>query len=105
MSLYLACFLTMAIETAYFFLNGYRERDFLTVCLAANAATNLTLNLILGNTGLYGWIVILLEVMAVIAEYAVFSLTLKPSKALLLQTTVANLLSYSVGGAFIRILF
>ena len=38
MSLYLACGMTMAMETAYFLLIGYRDRDFLIVCLAANAA-------------------------------------------------------------------
>ena len=37
MSLYLACGMTMAMETAYFLLIGYRDRDFLIVCLAAAA--------------------------------------------------------------------
>ena len=105
MSLYLACLLTIAIETAYFFLIGYRGRDYMIICPAVNAATNLTLNLILRSTGLYGWIIVLLEVMAIAAEYAVFSLALKPSMALLLHTTAANILSYSVGGVLIRILF
>ena len=63
MSLYLACGMTMAMETAYFLLIGYRDRDFLIVCLAANAATNLTLNLILRNTGMNGWMVGLLEIL------------------------------------------
>ena len=104
MSLYLACGLTMAMEAAYFFLIGYRGRDFLTVCLAANAATNLTLNLILRNTGSQIRIVILLEITAVAAEYAAYCLALKPSRTLLMHTVIANLLSFSIGGALIRLL-
>ena len=97
MSLYLACGFTMTIETAYFFLIGYRERSFLIVCLAMNAATNLTMNLILQKTGVQIGIVILAEVLAIAAEYAVYCFVLKPSKTLLIHTTVANALSFSIG--------
>ena len=104
MSLYLACGLTMAIETAYFILIGYKGWDFLTVCLAINAATNLTLNLILRNTGIQGWPIALSEILVVGVEYAVYSLVRKPSKVLLMHTAAANLLSYSIGGVLMRIL-
>ena len=95
----------MAIETAFLLLIGYRGREFVTVCLAMNAATNLTINLILQNTGILVWIVILLEILAVGVEYAVYSLMQKPSKVLLMHTAIANLLSISVGGLLIRLLF
>ena len=104
MSLYLACVLTMAIETAYFLLIGYRGKEFVTVCLAMNEATNLTLNLILQNTGFQGRLIVLLEILAVGAEYAVYSLVRRPSKALLMHTVIANLLSFSIGGVLMRIL-
>ena len=105
MSLYLACGLTMAIETAYFFLIGYRGREFVTVCLAANAATNLALNLILRQAGMMVWVIIVLELLAVWTEYAVYSFVQKPSKALLMHTVTANLLSLSIGGVFMKLLF
>lgn len=103
MSLYLACGLTMAIETAYFFLIGYRGRSFLTACLAMNAATNLTMNLILQKTGIQIGVVILAEIMVIAAEYAVYCFVLKPSKTLLIHTTVANVLSFSIGGIFLKL--
>ena len=103
MSLYLACGLTMAIETAYFFLIGYREQSFLTVCLAMNAATNLIMNLILQKTGVQIGIVILAELLVIVAEYAVYCFLLKPSKTLLIHTTVANVLSFSIGGILLKL--
>ena len=102
MSLYLACGLTMAIETAYFFLIGYRERDFLILCLAGNAVTNLTLNLVLRYTGIRLWIVLLSEVLVVAAEYAVYCLVSKPAKGLLMHTAIANVLSFSIGGILLK---
>ena len=103
MSLYLACGLTMAIETAYFFLIGYRDRNFLIVCLAVNAATNLTMNLILKETGVQIGTVIIAEIIVVAAEYAVYSLASKPSKALLFHTAIANVLSFSIGGILLKV--
>ncbi len=102
MSLYLACGLTMAIETAYFFLIGYRERSFLIVCLAVNAATNLSMNLILKQTGVQLGTVIIAEVIVIAVEYAVYCLVSKPSKALLIHTAIANVLSFSIGGILLR---
>jgi len=104
MSLYLACGLTMAIETAYFWLAGFRKREFLIVCLAINAATNLTMNLILKDTGVQVWIVILSEIIVVTVEYAVYCFVAKPTKELLLHTMIANVLSFSVGGLILKAL-
>ena len=98
MSLYLACGLTMAIETAYFYLAGFRDGHFLVVCLAVNAATNLTMNLVLGYTGISLWIVLIAEILVTGTEYAVYSLITKTSrKKLLLHTIAANVLSFSAG--------
>lgn len=97
MSLYLACGLTMVIETIYFYLAGYRNRSFLIVCLAVNAATNLTMNLALRYTGIQVWIVLLAEILVVAVEYVVYSLIVKSGKTLLLHTVTANLLSFTVG--------
>ncbi len=102
MSLYLACGLTMTIETAYFFLTGYRERYFLIICLAINAATNLTLNLILQKTGVQIGFVILAEITVITVEYAVYCLASKPSKSLLINTAIANVLSFSIGGILLK---
>ncbi len=98
MSLYLACGLTMAIETAYFYLAGFRDRYFLIVCLAVNAATNLTANLVLSYTGISLWSVLIAEILVTFTEFAVYSLIAKTSrKKLLLHTIAANVLSFSAG--------
>ena len=51
--LFLACLLTVVIETLFFVGIGCRDRVFLLLCVLANAATNLSLNLILQL--LYTW--------------------------------------------------
>ena len=102
MSLYLACGLTMAIETVYFWLAGFRKREFLTVCLAINVATNLTMNLILRATGVQVWIVILSEIIVVTAEYTVYCFVAKATKKLLLHTVIANVLSFLAGGLILK---
>ena len=104
MSLYLACGLTMAIETAYFYLAGFRDRYFLIVCLAVNAATNLTMNLVLSCTGISLWSVLIAEILVTGTEYAVYSLiTTTSRKILLLHTVAANLLSFSAGIILLRL--
>ena len=47
LELLLAALLTLAVETAFLALTYRRDAAFLALCAAANAATNLTLNLIL----------------------------------------------------------
>ena len=84
MSLYLACGLTMAIETAYFYLAGFKDRYFLIVCLTVNAATNLTMNLVLSCTGISLWSVLIAEILVTGTEYAVYSLITKTSRKKLL---------------------
>ena len=102
----MACGLTMAIETAYFYLAGFRDRYFLIVCLAVNAATNLTMNLVLRCTGISLWSILIAEILVIFAEYAVYSLITKTSrKKLLLHTIAANVLSFSAGIILLRLFY
>ena len=101
MTLYLACLLTVVIETAFFLAAGYRDRYFVTACVSANVVTNLSLNLALWY--LYGhgvnitlW-VLQLELLAAAAEYAVYALIKGPSARLLGLTAAANAISYFIG--------
>lgn len=104
MSLYLACGLTMLIETGYFLLRGYRGRDFVILCLAANAATNLSLNLLLGVLGRPVWLIVALELIAAALEYAVYRPAVGPKKALAADVIAANLCSLLLGGLLIRLI-
>ena len=93
LELLLAALLTLAVETAFLALTYRRDAAFLALCAAANAATNLTLNLILvllpGSAA--AWAVYPLEA-AVVAAYACGR-----SKKLFWLTLAANVLSYCLG--------
>ena len=79
-------------------LAGFRDRYFLIVCLAVNAATNLTMNLVLGYTGISLWSVLIAEILVTFTEFAVYSLVTKTSgRKLLFHTVMANVLSFSAG--------
>ena len=101
MSIFLACALTIVLETAFFLLWKYRSKPFLTLCVCVNAATNLSLNLLLyllGVLGIYApWMVYPLEVLVVAVEYLIYAALLGRGRKLLLLTFAANLLSYGVG--------
>ncbi len=97
-----AC-LTVLIEGGFFLLRRRRGR-FVLVCVLANLATNLSLNLILQTaaalgTGRTPLIVLLygLELAAVWTEYALFSRLEGRSKRLFGETLLANVLSYCTG--------
>lgn len=96
-----ACLLTIVIETLFFAAIGYRDRVFLLLCALANAATNLSLNLILQL--LYTWgldltvAVYPLEGLVVAAEYLIFAAVRGRSPRLFLLTFLANCLSYGAG--------
>ena len=94
-----ACLLTVLLETGFFYLLGYREKDDLTIVACANVVTNLTLNLTIalflsGGPGL--WLA-LLEGLVVLAEYLIYARAFGASGKLFLQTLAANALSYGVG--------
>ena len=96
-----ACLLTIVIETLFFAAIGYRDRVFLLLCVLANAATNLSPNLILQL--LYTWGVDLtvavypLEALAVAVEFGIFAAVRGRSLRLFLLVLAANCLSYGIG--------
>ena len=98
MILFIACVLTVAIETPFLMLCGYRGKTAVTVIVCANVATNLTLNMllafVLGPVG--GWIYAL-EAAVVAAEYAVYAQFFRPGLRLFTLTLAANCLSYGIG--------
>jgi len=99
--LYVCCALTVLIELAVFALAGYgRRRGFLLLCAAANVATNLGLNLLLARP-LAGYrslpLILALEVLVVLAEYAVYAAAEGRSRRLLFLTLLANAASFLTG--------
>ena len=100
MMIFVACLLTVLIETPLFYLFGWRDRGAVTVVVCVNVISNLLLNLTLlldfPGRGAGNW-VYLLEALVVAGEYAVYALASRPSWKLLLQTFAANLLSYALG--------
>ena len=104
MRLFLACFLTVVIETAFFALVGYRRKEQLAVVIAANIATNLALNLLLLVLPYTYPTVLLLELAVLAAEYAAYALAFGRSGRLFLLTMLANLLSFGLGGLLMRLI-
>ena len=96
--LWRACLLTMALEAGFFAAAGYRDRLFLPLCLAVNAASNLALNLLLAALGLRLGTALLLELGVLALEYGAYALALGPSRKLFFLTLAANVLSLSLGG-------
>ena len=97
MAIFVACGLTVLIETAFLALCGYRDAFCVAVIVCANILTNLTLNLVLGVFGLGGWWLLPLELAVVAAEFAIYAKAFDPSWRLLGLTFAANALSFSVG--------
>ena len=94
-----ACLLTVLIETGFFYLLGYREKDDPVIVACANVVTNLSLNLLIAlafprGAGLW---LILLEAAVVAVEYLIFARAFGPSKKLFWQTLAANALSFGTG--------
>lgn len=100
MSLFLACALTVLIETPYLAFFGYRNRYALTVVVCVNVITNLTLNLtlrfLIPVTGLS---VLIGEIAVVGAEYLLYRIAFGKRKRLFLLTLSANVLSFGLGAA------
>ena len=93
-----ACGLTAAIETGFFLLLGWRDRDRIAAVVCANVVTNLLLNLCLNL-----WVprnalsVALGELLVVAFEYAVYARLCGRSGRLALLTLLANALSFGAG--------
>ena len=98
MRIFLACFLTVLIETPVLWLFGMRSRDAVTLAVCANVVTNLLLNLALRFVVRSSALSVLTgEALVVLAEYAVYALAFGRSRRLLLLTLLANALSFSLG--------
>ena len=98
MRIFLACALTLLIETPFLALWGYRKRDEVIIVVCANVVTNLLLNLLLWRVpSLYGPAVYGLECAVVAVEYAVYRLAFGPRRGLFWLTLAANALSYGLG--------
>lgn len=95
--LYLYCALTVVLELIVFAIAGYgRRRYFVVLCIAANVATNLALNVALWFCRSAGFI-LFLESLAVFAEYAVYAAAEGRSRRLFLLTLGANVFSFTTG--------
>ncbi len=97
--IFLACILTVLIEGAFFVILGYRDRYALTVIVCVNVITNLLLNLTiyLVFSGQPGYWIYGMELLVVLAEYAIYAVAFGRSRKLILLTLAANLLSYGAG--------
>ena len=94
----LACLLTVAIETPFLVLCGYRGRRAVGVIVCANVLTNLPLNLAFALGLPYRPGVIAAAELAVVAiEYLIYAKAFGRSRKLLLLTLVANCLSFGLG--------
>ena len=99
-SLFLACALTVLIETPYLAFFGYRDRYALTVVVCVNVITNLTLNLALRFlVPLTGLSVLIGELAVVGAEYLLYRIAFGRRRGLFLLTLSANILSFGRGAA------
>ena len=98
MMIFLACALTVVIETPFLALWGFRKRDEVIVIVCANVVTNLLLNLLLWRVpSLYGPAVYVLEALVVAAEYGIYRLAFGRRRGLFWLTFAANALSYGLG--------
>ena len=97
--IFIACLLTVLIETPFLALCGYRDRYDIAVIVCANVITNLLLNLAIalvfrGHPG--GWIYPM-EGAVIAAEFMIYSSAFGRSGKLFLLTLAANCLSYGIG--------
>ena len=97
-SLFVACVLTLLIETPFLMLCGYRRGDKVLLIVCVNTATNLTMNLcfllFLPYTALS---LAIAETLVVLAEFAAFSAAWGRSLRLFFLTLAANALSFGLG--------
>ena len=97
MSLFLACALTVLLETPLFAAAGYRDRTSLTIVICANIVTNLTLNLALSLLPRSIGAAAMGEALVLAAEYGAYAFAFGPSRRLFMLTLAANVLSCGVG--------
>ena len=97
--LFLACLVTVIVETALFWLFGYRSRDEILVVVCTNVITNLLLNLVLSGIffSVWGWMIVLGELIVIIIETAIYTFAFGRFGKVLALTAAANLLSVFIG--------
>ncbi|MBR0140354.1 MAG: hypothetical protein IJM17_08740 [Firmicutes bacterium] len=93
----MAALLTVLIETPLMYLFGLRSKDALIVVIAANIATNVSLNLALGSFGMTPLLTAALEISAVLIEYALYRPVAGDARLLFLKTLAANAASFCAG--------
>ena len=112
MYIFLACLLTVLIETVFLTLAGLRQKEHTPVIICVNVVSNIALNLLLavlpvkhGNTELsmFGPL-LLFEAAVVLLEYFVYRAAFGSPKRLFLKTFFANLLSFVLGGMILTLL-
>lgn len=101
---FIACALTVLIETPFLAAFGYREKSALVLIVCANIVTNLLLNLLLTASVLLGiaqaayiLLTLLLEIGVYFVEYGIYRKAFGASRRLRLLTAAANTLSVLLG--------
>ena len=93
--------LTAATETLFFYFLKYSKKHFLIFIFLINIFTNIILNIFISFAKIKTHTVLYEEIIVILVEYFLILLYLKPnlknSLILLIQTTFANILSYSIG--------
>lgn len=97
--IFIACLITVIIETLFFFLFGYRKGEDMLIIVCCNVVTNLLLNLIIqllfhGNPGAY---IYLLETLVVLTEFLIYSAAYGKNFKLFCLVLAANCLTYGIG--------
>lgn len=97
--LFLACLVTVMVETALFWLFGYRGRDEILVVVCTNVITNLLLNLVLSGIffSVWGWMIVLGELVVIAIETTVYTYAFGRFGKVLALTILANFLSVLIG--------
>ena len=97
--LLLACVVTVIVETALFWLFGYRSRDEILVVVCTNVITNLLLNLVLSGIffSVSGRMIVLGELIVIAVETAIYTFAFGRFGKVLALTIMANLLSVFLG--------
>ena len=97
--LLLACVVTVVVETALFWLFGYRSRDEILVVVCTNVITNLLLNLVLSGIffSVSGRMIVIGELIVIAVETAIYTFAFGRFGKVLALTIMANLLSVFLG--------
>ena len=97
--LYLACLVTVLLETAVFWLAGYRSRNEVIVVVCTNVITSLLLYLALSGMffPVWGRTILLGELLVMTIETAIYTFAFGRFGKVLALTVAANLLSVFIG--------